>query len=367
MNILITCIVAAVAVLFVGLYFKAKFSASAQNLDALKNELARFVAEQFEAKSDALSNRNNTQIAAVYQQISREMGTCKEIVTGVAKDNAALGAGLKEMMASVAERSLSFNAKAEEMVSALKRGNKTQGNWGEAILSRMLDDAGLVKNIDYFEQAGSRDTGMPDVTIRCGGNKKIIVDAKVNITDFLAGVNFEKDGDYNAAAASFKKHAERVHKQIKDLAEREYPDKLRETDPNSIYSDVVIIFMPSEATFAAAVTADPGLVEFARSKKVLLSSPMMLFGYMSIIRMGLDSIVMNENQQKITKNAKMIVDRMASALDDLKNVGTALDEAQAEYRKALGHMGDGSNTKSVLTAARNIAGLAKYEEQSLAV
>ena len=184
----------------------------------------------------------------------------------------------------------------------------------------------------------------------------------MNITSFIEAVNASRAGNTEAYEAGLKEHAKSVRIQIKGLAEKNYPAKMKErdTDPQADYSEIVIMAMPSEATYAAAVTADPTLIAYANELKIVLASPQMLFGYLVLFKAGLDRLQVDRKQQEIAKHANFIVERMDSAFEALSAVGDALQKATDKYNAVVGKLGGGSNPQNVLAPAKEILRLSGF-------
>ena len=254
----------------------------------------------------------------------------------------------------------SLGRQADEFVAALRGGSKVQGNWGEGILAKVLEDAGLRRGENFVEQTGAREAGLPDVTVFDGAHRKILIDAKVNIVDFIAATNAARAGDAAEAARLMREHAKRVRAQVDALAARNYPElmKREDKDAESVYSNVVVMFMPSEATYFAAVDADPSLVAHANAKKIVLATPQMLFGYILLFKMAIDRVEVARNQEEIAKRAKQIVERMDAAFVALEKVGKSLEDAQSKYHLALAKLGVEPGAQNVAVPARELAKLA---------
>lgn len=333
----------------------------------VKSALAQLRADSEKShKNDmeALTTANMLQIGPMIRQLQENVGKWDE---SAAKSNASVTALKETMLQKMAEVNAScvgLGEHSEQFMALLKGGNRTQGNWGEAILSKTLTDAGLIKGVNYIEQTGDGNAGKPDVIVFCGENRKIVIDAKVNVTDFIAADNARKEGDFKRADELLKAHAKAVAEQAKILAAKRYPEKLGESEPESDFCETVIMAMPSEATYAAAVTADPEIVSRANRQGVLIASPQMLFGYLVVLRFGLERAEVARNDKEIMKEARMLIDRLDSALDELAKAGEAIDDAQGEFRAAIGHF-RGNSGKCVLTSAKHIADMAKVRSERL--
>ena len=288
---------------------RAEVRATDRSVEGLRAEFASLAAATLEGKAKSLAEQNAAQVRPLFDQLAMRFGELRQASEQAREANVRLGESLKVKLDEVGLKAQSLGRQADEFVAALRGGSKVQGNWGEGILAKVLEDAGLRRGENFVEQTGAREAGLPDVTVFDGAHRKILIDAKVNIVDFIAATNAARAGDAAEAARLMREHAKRVRAQVDALAARNYPElmKREDKDAESVYSNVVVMFMPSEATYFAAVDADPSLVAHANAKKIVLATPQMLFGYILLFKMAIDRVEVARNQEEIAKRAKQIV------------------------------------------------------------
>jgi len=327
---------------------------------ALRAEFSSLAASTLEGKAKSLAEQNAAQVKPLFDQLRTKFDEFRRAADDAQASNLKLGSALQARIEDVGQKAAGLGRQAEEFVAALRGGSKVQGNWGEGILRKVLEDAGLRPGENFVEQEGAQGAGLPDVTIFDGAHRKLLVDAKVNITDFISAVNASREGNAAEAERLMKEHAKRVKQQVDALASKNYPERMKkgDKDPEAVYSSVVVMFMPSEATYFAAVNADPSLVAHANAKKIVLATPQMLYGYVLLFKMALDRIEVARNQEEIAKRAKQIVDRMDDAFTALEKVGKSLSDAQNSYRTALMKLGIEDGAQNVLVPAKALAKLA---------
>lgn len=302
-------------------------------------------AEKLSERERQLAGRNVEQVKPLFDAMKSDIERFKAAAETAQKENIALGAALRSQIGEVGEKAAGLGRQADEFVTALKSGNKLQGNWGEGILEKVLEDAGLEKGVNYVSQTGSREGGLPDVRVFDGEGHEIVIDAKVNIDDFLAAGNAEREGRPEEAAKRLAAHAKSVRAQIAGLSAKKY-------------APLVIMFMPSEATYSAALRADASLAAYANSLGVVLASPQMVFGYLVLFKMGLDRIRVDRNNAEIAKRAEQIVSRMDGAFTALDRLGRSLEDALSKYHETLGKLGLEPGAQNVLTPAKELIRLA---------
>ncbi len=328
-------------------------------IDALRSEFTALVGRELDAKARSLSEKNAQDVRPLFDALKERIADFKASAERAREANVQLGSELKSKLGEVGQKAQSLGQQAENFIAALRGGAKRQGNWGEGIVRNALEGAGLKRGVDFVEQEGARDAGLPDFTVFDGEHRKILIDAKVNIDAFLSAVQASDEGRPSDADDLMREHAHSVRSQIVGLAGKEYPRRFKEkdSDPEAEYSPVVIMAMPSEATYAAALSADPSIGSFANSRNVVLASPQMLFGYLVLFKLGIDRLKVDRNNVDIGRRAEQILSRLDAAFAALEKIGKALDDAQRQYREAMRKVGYEPGAQNVMLPAKELARL----------
>ena len=360
LTIVLVLAIAAIAALAVRLAAERRFADERERtlsarLDAIVAQVSDVTAKSLAARERELAERNAAQVRPLFDRMKGDIDAFRQAAADAQKENAKLGASLKTQLDEVGRKAEGLGRQADEFVTALKGGNKVQGNWGEGILSQTLLDAGLVKGDNFVEQEGSRE-GHPDVTVFDGAGHRIFIDAKVNITNFVEAVNASNEGRADEARALMKKHAASIREQAKNLSERDYPKKFDG-------AEVVIMFLPSEATYSAAVSADPSIVAFANARKVVLATPQMLLSFLMLFRLGIVHQRVEKNNAEIRTRAEQIIQRMDAAFKALQDIGDALAGATDKYHVALRKLGLEEGGQNVLKPAKELVRLTNSTER----
>lgn len=326
----------------------------------LRSEFAALAADKLEEKSGILSERNAKDVKPLFDALRQNIDEFRKAAESTRESNVKLGGELSARIEEVGRKAQSLGRQADDFVTALRGGNKNQGNWGEGIVRNVLEGAGLRPGTDFIEQHGASDAGTPDFTVLDGARRKILIDAKVNIDAFLAADQAAKEGRTEDAERCLGEHAKRVRAQVTNLSSKNYPAKLKESDADIEveYSPVVIMAMPSEATYSAAISTDPQLVAFANEHSVVLASPQMLFGYLVLFKIGMDRLKVDRNNQNIANRARQILERMDAAFVALEKIGKSLGSAQEQYHEAMRKLGGEEGAQNILIPARELAKLA---------
>ncbi len=267
------------------------------------------------------------------EQIGDFRKRVEEVYRSDTKERASL---LKEMqnLQSASDR---INTEAENLTKALKGDNKIQGNWGELVLERILEDSGLRKDHEYFVQPSSRDdqgrTKRPDIVIRLPEGKDVVVYSKVTLVAYEQALSSE---DEQARQVFMKQHVDAVKSQIKKLAEQDY-DQL----PDLRSLDFVLLFVPIESAFTLAMELEPKLFVDAFNKRIMLVSPTTLMMALRIIDNLWQVEKQNRNAQDIAQRAGALYDKLQGVVEEVDKLGKQLGTVQGTYDTLYGRLASG--------------------------
>lgn len=300
--------------------------------EQLSNQFKALASEILEDKSKRFTEQNQANIGQLLEPLKTKLtefqGKVEEVYLQEGKDRSALAEQVRHLMAL--NRQLSDDA--HNLTRALKGSSKTQGNWGEMILEKILESSGLRKGLEYDVQEshtlhdGSR--LQPDVVIHLPGERHIIIDSKVSLNAYEEYVNADSDHDREVA---LKRHLDSMRLHIKGLADKNYQDL------HGIRSlDFVIMFIPIEPAFMLASSQDSELWQDAWKRNVLLVSPGTLLFVVRTVAHLWRQEQQNKNAQEIARRGAELYDKLAGFVDDLKGLGTRLDQARKSYDDACG-------------------------------
>ena len=267
------------------------------------------------------------------EQIGDFRKRVEEVYRSDTKERASL---LKEMQ-NLQSASNRINEEAENLTKALKGDNKIQGNWGELVLERILEDSGLRKDHEYFVQPSSRDEQgsikRPDIVIRLPEGKDVVVDSKVTLVAYEQALSTE---DEQARQVFLKQHVDAVRGQIKKLAEQDY-DQL----PDLRSLDFVLLFIPIESAFTLAMELDPKLFVDAFNKRIMLVSPTTLMMALRIIDNLWQVEKQNRNAQDIAQRAGALYDKLHGVVQEVDKLGKQIGTVQGTYDTLYGRLAGG--------------------------
>lgn len=302
--------------------------------EVMTDQFKTLAAEILEDKAKRFAEQNQATLGQMLDplrtQLSEFKGKVEEVYVQEGKDRSALAEQVRHLLSL--NQALSEDAK--NLTLALKGSAKTQGNWGELILERVLESTGLRKGIEYHvQQSQVRDDGsraQPDVVIDLPEDRKLVVDAKVSLVAYEEFVSAQADEERTLA---LRRHLDSVRSHIKGLSGKQY---------EQLYGlkslDFVLMFVPIEPAFMMAVTNDDKLFMDAWERNVLLVSPSTLLFVVRTVAHLWRQEQQSRNAQDIAKRGAEMYDRLTAFVEDLEAVGKRLTQAQdafAEARKKL--------------------------------
>jgi len=222
----------------------------------------------------------------------------------------------------------SLGAQTGRLVDALKTP-VVRGRWGEVQLRNVAEIAGMTDHCDFFEQESvTTDDGWlrPDMVVRLPGGKNVVVDSKAPLKAYLEALEAADDA---ARRIKLKEHASQIRKHVEQLSSKSYQDALKPTP------EFVVLFLPGEMFFSAALQQDPALIEDAAAKKVVLASPTTLIAVLRAVAYGWRQERLAENAERISVLGQELHERIATMAGYFADLGGALDRALREYNRTL--------------------------------
>lgn len=267
-----------------------------------------------------------------------------EVHAGDLRDRASLEATLRKELEGVLRAQSQLSADANRLTVALTGDNKMAGDWGELTLQRLLEESGLRKDTDYKLQLmvvdeGEDETkrGRPDVVVCLPENRVVVIDAKVNVASHARAMGAADPDERRSLLAE---HLKSVKRQATLLATREYPEVAAEYLGKSV-PDFTLMFMPTEASFAAAMDQDPGLWLWAYQKKVVIVTPFTLLTTLRVVEQLWRVERQNVNCELIVKEAASLVSKLMFSIEEFDKVEKQMDGALSTFRVAKARLSGG--------------------------
>jgi DNA recombination protein RmuC len=309
----------------------------------LKLEFAEIAHKVMLSNSEQMRAKSEEKIGELLNPLKTELGEFKKKVDDVYVAEAKERHGLKLEIDRLVNMSQLVSQEANNLTTALKGNNKTQGNWGEMLLESILEHSGLVKGREFVTQEFIKDAGgniikddegrglQPDVMVYYPDQRIIIIDSKVSLVHWEQYVNSVDEVETNKA---INLHLASIKSHIDGLSRKNYPKYAKALD-------YVLMFVPIEPAFLEAVKKDTNLWKYAYDKQIMLVSPTNLLAVLKIIADLWKVEQQNQNALVIAEKAGAMYDKFVLYLESMELVGNGLKNAQNSYDKAIGQLSTG--------------------------
>jgi DNA recombination protein RmuC len=299
--------------------------------DRMSHQFRTLADEILEEKSRRFAEQNRTSLGHLLDPLKTRLEEFQKRVDHVYVEESKDRSALKQQVRSLVEMNQRLADEAKDLTTALKGSTRQQGAWGEMVLERILEAAGLRRGHEYTVQHSitreDASRAQPDVIVHLPGERKLVVDAKVSLVAYNDYANSEDEGVRRAAAL---RHISSVREHIRGLAERNY-----QRLPGLETLDFVILFVPIEPAFLLALETDSDLWLDAWQKNILLVSPSTLLFVVRTVAHLWRQEDQSRNVRQIAERGAQLYDKFAAFVEDLSCVGKELEQARVAYDAAF--------------------------------
>ena len=312
-----------------------------------KAQFKSLAADIFSSQSEKFKEANETRLSEILNPLKEDIKDFKRRVDDTymnsSKERTLLGEQMKRLM----ELNMSIGKEARDLTEALSGNTKVQGDWGEMVLETILVKSGLVEGENYFVQRTKNDDGTqiknddngrlrPDVVVALPDKKCIVIDSKVSLTAYVNYINADNDDDRQRFG---KAHLLSVRSHLMELETKGYQDFVGVGNDDRI--DYVLMFIPNEHAYMAAMTLDNNLWMEAYEKRVVIISPAHVISTLRLIAQLWTRDKQTKNALKIAKEGGKLYDKFVGFVNDMQTVEQSLGKASEAYASAMSKLHTG--------------------------
>ncbi len=310
-------------------------------LDSAKEKLSlqfqKLAQQIFDEKSQRFSHENKERVSSLLKPLQEQLHTFQRRIDTIQRDDIRERTSLKEEIFHLRELNQQINREAVNLTRALQGDKKTQGNWGELILEKVLEKSGLRKGQEYTIQSGfrNRDNQLqkPDVIVHLPDNRDVIIDSKVSLISWERYVNSEDEKEKQHYLSD---HVINLRNHIKNLGSKDYSaiQELRSLD-------FVLLFIPIDSSYVTACQADEKLFTDAYEQRIIIVTPTTLLATLKTVENLWRYEQQSQNSKEIADRAGAIYDKLCGFLEEMEKVGKQLATCTTTYESALNKLARG--------------------------
>lgn len=296
-----------------------------------------------ENHSKTFKESNEQRLGEILGPFRKEVESLREKIEKCYTDEVSDVRSLKETIKSLTELNKTIGQEARQLTSALKADPKRQGDWGEMILSQILEKGGLQEGVNYVTQLTRTSSGetlknedgrllRPDVVFFLPDRKSIVIDAKTSLTAY---VDFQQQTDEQRRAELLRQHLKSVRSHVDELARADYSRYVENS------ADFMIMFIPNEGAYMTAMQAEDDLWQYAYDKHIVICSPTHLISVVKLMYQLWTREKQTENAVNIALQTGRLYDKFVGFIEDMNSVGSSLAKAESSFSNAMNKLSEG--------------------------
>ncbi|MEM9164609.1 MAG: DNA recombination protein RmuC, partial [Cyanobacteria bacterium P01_F01_bin.4] len=304
---------------------------------------------QFHTQSSSELLQRQQAIDGLIQPLQSSLTKVETYLQDLERNRLSTYSQLSEQIKHLATGQLQLQTETANLTKALRAPN-VRGRWGEIQLKRVVEIAGMVEHCDFTQQV-TAGTLRPDMVVQLPQQRRIVVDAKAPLAAYLEALDMT---DESLRLAKLKDHANQVRRHIQQLSQKAYWEQFQPSP------EFVVLFLPGEIFFSAALEQDPGLIEMGIAQRVILATPTTLIALLKAIAYGWQQDAVTENAQQISNVGRELYERLRIFTGHLQKMRRGLESTVDTFNKAVGSL-----ENRVLVSARKFKTLGAASGEQL--
>lgn len=297
---------------------------------AMRETFAALAAEAIQKNTQNLNAQNRMQIAELIAPMKENLDNFRRSYTDAYSKESEKRAMLEQQLSELFNLNRTIGEETRRLGDALKGNSNVQGQWGEMVLENILERSGLLRGQDYFVQKtvdATDSKARPDIVIACPGERNIVVDSKVSMSDYMRMLDAR---DRQTVKAAGDAHVASVRKHVAELKRKNYQDLLSGRN-----ADFVMMFIPNEGAYLAAMQLDNTLWQTAFDSRVIIVSPTHLVSVVKLVEMLWRQEKQNRNALEIAEVGAKMLDKLSNFVSEMAKIKNNLDSAQRAFDSAM--------------------------------
>ncbi len=303
------------------------------NREMLKQEFEQLANDVLERKGASFSQLSQQQLQRLLMPLHHDVKGFREKVEHIHSEDLKQRSELKTELLHLQKLNRDITDQADKLTQALQGQRKVQGNWGELILENVLDSAGLRQGKDYHREVSfntEQGRRRPDVIVYLPEQRHLIIDAKTSLSAYTRYINAEDD---ITGQAALKEHVSAISARMKELSDKRYFEL-----PNLNSPDLVVMFIPIESAYVAALRLDEALFQRAIEMNILIATPATLLSSLTLVRQLWRFENQSRHTAELAKRAERFYSKLKGFIDTMQGIGQQLDKTKETYDRAFSQL-----------------------------